>query len=83
MKIHWRYYGLVIALFFIYAPAAIALLVIGMMCREFQRVSTRAMLGIPEQRRTPPSWVKKNTPVHLFLTGAVIIVTVGVYIICC
>ena len=81
MRIHWLHYALVITMLFIYWPAAIALLVIGMVCRHVLRVMARAMLGLPPQ--PVPAWRARITPVHLFLVGMIPVVLFGVYTFVC
>jgi hypothetical protein len=77
MRIPWLHCALVITLFFVYWPAAIALLVIGMICRYVLRVAARAMLGLPPQ--PVPAWRARITPVQLFLVGMIPIVLFGIY----
>jgi hypothetical protein len=73
----WLHSALVITMFFIYWPAAIALLVIGTVCRYALRAMARAMLGLSPQ--PSPAWRARITPVHLFLAGVTPIVLFGVY----
>jgi hypothetical protein len=70
----WLHYALVVTLFFIYWPAAIALLVIGWACRYVMRVTARAMLGLPPQ--PIPAWRARFTLVHLFLVCMIPIVLI-------